>query len=267
MESVIRTLAARGFSWVDAVDILAVALLLYFVFTHVRGTRAVQMVVGVVLLVAANFAAGALKLSTTHRILQNLLFYIPFAVIVLFQDVIQRALASLGGTLFGRKARGRAAERCSKEVARACFALARRRHGALVLFERTQGLRNFEESGVDVGALATADLLMTLFYPGTPMHDGAALVAEGTVRAAGCFLPLTDSPLPLEYGTRHRAAVGATEQTDAVCVVVSEERGTVMLAVEGKLEAVESEAELESRLGQLLSGGTRREEPAPAAAG
>jgi len=240
--------------------------MLYFVFTHVRGTRAVQMVVGVILLVAANFGAAALKLSTTHRILQNLLFYIPFAVIVLFQDVIQRALASLGGTLFGRRALGRAAQLCSKEVARACFALARHRHGALVLLERTQGLRNFEESGVEIGAHVTADLLMTIFYPGTPVHDGAALISEGRIRAAGCFLPLTDRPLPLEFGTRHRAAVGATEQTDAVCVVVSEERGLVMLAVEGRLEPVASETALESRLADLLGGGNRREEPAPAAA-
>jgi uncharacterized protein (TIGR00159 family) len=224
------------------------------------------MVVGVGLLLAANFGAALFKLSTTHRILQNLLFYIPFAIIVLFQDVIQRALASLGGTLFGSRALGRAAERCSKEVARACFALARRRHGALVLLERTQGLRNFEESGVEIGAHASADLLMTIFYPGTPVHDGAALIAEGRIRAAGCFLPLSDHPLPLEYGTRHRAAVGVTEQTDAVCVVVSEERGQVMLAVQGQLHPVESEAELESRLAELLGGGSRREEPAPATA-
>lgn len=266
MESAFRMLATRGFTWVDALDVACVALLLYFVFAHVRGTRAAQMAAGVALLGAASLVAGALKFSTTHRILQNLMFYIPFAVIVLFQDVIQRALASLGGAFFGRKARGGAAARCSKEVARACFALAKRRHGALLLFERTQGLRNFEESGVDVGAPVTADLLLTLFFPGTPMHDGAALISDGQIRAAGCFLPLTDRDLPLEFGTRHRAAVGATEQTDAVCVVVSEERGSVLLSVEGVLEPMGTEGELEARLAHLLSGGGRREKPAVAPA-
>ncbi len=266
MEEALKTLAIRGFHWYDALDILAVALLLYYAITHVRGTRAAQMVFGVILLIAANAAAGWLKMSATQRILQNLLVYIPFAVIVLFQDTIQRALASLGGAFFGKRALHRAAERSSAEVARACFALARKRHGALVLFERTQGLKNYAEGGVAIGAQATADLLMTIFYPGTPLHDGAAIVSEGQVAAAGCFLPLTTRPLPLEYGTRHRAAAGITEATDAVCVVVSEERGQVSVAQGGELSLAEDEEALEARLRALLGGGERREAPAPAAA-
>ncbi|MEJ2422681.1 MAG: diadenylate cyclase CdaA, partial [Acidobacteriota bacterium] len=235
MENALKALMIRGFHWYDLLDIIAVAVLIYYAIIQVRGTRAVQMVLGVLVLFVADVLSGWLGMTTTHRILQNLLFYIPFAIIVLFQQTIRRALASLGSMLFGRRALYQAALRSSQEAARACFALAKNYHGGLVIFERTQGLKNYAETGVAIGAGVTSDLIRTIFYPGTPLHDGAVIVSEGEVVAAGCFLPLSALPLPTEYGTRHRAAVGITEETDAVCVVVSEERGRVSLAVNGAI--------------------------------
>lgn len=257
METAWRAILVRGFHWYDALDIIAVALLVYYALTHVRGTRAVQMMVGIFALLAANFAAGWLHMTSTQRMLQNVLFYIPFAVIVLFRDTIRRALATLGGIFFGQKIVRRTAAHCSEEVSRACFALAGRRHGALIVLEQTQGLKNFAESGVFIGAEASADLLMTIFYPGTPLHDGAVIISEGQIAAAGCFLPLTAQPLPMELGTRHRAAAGITETTDALCVVVSEERGTVTLVKEGEFEPMETEAQLKTWLCANLSGEKR----------
>ncbi len=266
MQEALHALAARGLHWFDVLDVLAVALLFYWVIRQVRGTRAVQMLLGAVVLVVANLVSGWLEMTTTHRILQNVLFYIPFAIIVLFQDTIRKALASLGSAFFSRRMASEATVRLARETAAACFALAGRRHGALVIFERTQGLKDYAETAVKVHAELSSALLTTIFYPGGPMHDGAVIVVEGLVEWAGCLLPLSSSDLPSDFGTRHRAALGVTEETDAVCVVVSEERGTVAIAAEGLIEAVRDAEALEQRLVRLL-GGTRVEsqETAPAA--
>jgi diadenylate cyclase len=259
MQEAFRMLAARGLHWFDVLDVLAVALLFFFVLRQVRGTRALQMLLGVLALAVANAVSGWLDLTATHRLLQNLLFYIPFAIIVLFQEPIQKALAKLGGVFFGRGATLAVARRVARETAQASFAMAGRRHGALILFERAQGLKDIEETGIKVDAELTADLLTTLFYPGTALHDGAAVVVEDRVRAAGCYLPLSDKPLPTEYGTRHRAAVGVTELTDAVTVIVSEERGVVSLVVDGAIAPVSDAHDLEARLTKLLGGKPRAE--------
>lgn len=254
MQETLRILMVRGFGWMDAVDIVAVGLILYFVLRQVRGTRVVQMLAGIFLLVAANFVSGWMGLTATHRVLQNLLFYIPFAIIVLFQDPIRKVLASLGSAVFGRREARGISERVAKEAANACFALADQRYGALMLFERTQGLKDLAETGVKIQAVVTRDLLITLFYPGTPTHDGAVIIVEGEIKAARCLLPVSASPLPSLYGTRHRAAVGATEQTDAFCIVVSEERGAVSVVVEGVIQHVSSREELEKKITRLLGG-------------
>lgn len=254
MEEALKTLALRGVHWFDVLDVLAVAALFYYVIRQVRGTRAVQMLLGVLVLVGANIASGLLEMTSTHRILQNVLFYIPFAIIVLFQDTIRKALASLGTAFFSRRTALEATQHLSHEIASAAFALASRRHGAILLLERTQGLKDYAETGVKIDTSLTADLLLTIFYPGTPLHDGAAIVSEGKIEAAGCFLPLSSSELPLDFGTRHRAALGVSEETDAVAVVVSEERGAVSLAVEGAFELMASSDALEERLIALLGG-------------
>lgn len=261
MQEALRMLEGRGVHVYDVLDVIAVALLCFFVLRQVKGTRAFQMLMGVVALAVANVASGWLQMSATHRLLQNLLFYVPFAIIVLFQEPIQKVLAKLGSVFFGRGATLAVARRVARETAQASFAMAGRRHGALILFERTQGLKDIEETGVKVEAAVTADLLTTLFYPGTPLHDGAAVIVEDKIRAAGCYLPLSDKPLPTEYGTRHRAAVGVSELTDAVTVIVSEERGVVSVVVDGAITPVDDAHDLEAKLTQLL-GGKLRDEPA-----
>ena len=255
MIEVWKSLVLHGFSWRDLVDILVVAVLVYAIIHQVRGTRAVQMLLGVLVLVVGNVVARWVGLVTLHRVLENLLFYAPFAVIVLFQPTIQRALASLGSLVFGRSAGRETARRTCREIAHACFDLAARRHGAIVVLERTQGLRNYAESGIWIRGEISRDLLTTLFFPGTPLHDGAAIIGEGQVLAAACFLPLTERTLPIQYGTRHRAAVGVTEETDAVAVVVSEERGEVSLASGGDLKPQADIAELERNLAAFVPGG------------
>jgi diadenylate cyclase len=252
----------RGIHWYDALDVAALALLFFFVLRQVRGTRALQMLLGVVSLMVAKVASGLLGMSATQRILETVLFYVPFAIIVLFQEPIQKALAKLGGVFFGRGATLAATRRVVGETAEASFALAQRRHGALIVFERSQGLKDIGETGVRLDALLNADLLSTLFYPGTPLHDGAAVVVEDRVAAVGCYLPLSAKPLPTEYGTRHRAALGVSEITDAVTVVVSEERGVVSLVVDGAISPVADPREFETMLMSLLGGRPRAERAA-----
>jgi len=247
-----NSLLIHGFGIRDFLDILVVGGLVYLLLNQVRGTRAVQMLLGILILLAANALARWLDLVTVHRVIEKFLYYIPFAIIVLFQNPIQRALASLGSLAFGMRAAREQSRKVCREVARSCFALAARRHGALVVFERIQGLRAHAESGIPVRGEVTADLLTTLFFPGTPLHDGAVIISEGQILAAGCFLPLSAQPLPMQYGTRHRAAVGITEEVDAVSVVVSEERGEVSVSQNGNLEAVRDPLVLERRLEQLL---------------
>ncbi|MCX7830855.1 MAG: DNA integrity scanning protein DisA nucleotide-binding domain protein, partial [Acidobacteria bacterium] len=199
--------------------------------------------------------SGYLMMTATHRLLQKTFFYIPFIVIVLFQPTMRNILASIGGIFFGRKATKEKSAQLCAETARAAFNLAANRFGAIIVFERKQGLKNYAQTGCPMGgALLTADLLLTIFYPKTPLHDGAVIVSEGSVLAAGAFLPLSSMPLPTLYGTRHRAALGISEETDAFAVVVSEERGEVSIAVSGSLKKIESEKELENEIIKLLRG-------------
>lgn len=256
MREALHTLAARGIHVQDVLDVLVVAFLFAFVLRQVRGTRAVQMLVGILVLMAANTLAGLLHLSAAHRLLQNLLFYIPFAAIVIFQDTIRKTLASFGGLFFGRRASTEWVQHAARECAHAAFRMAQERHGALVVFERSQGLKDLSETGIPLHANLSSDLLQTVFHPGTPLHDGAVVVADGEVTAAACTLPLTERALPSELGTRHRAAVGVTEETDAVCVAVSEERGVVTLVDGGVLERVATPEDLARRLAVLLGGKT-----------
>ncbi|HNQ79173.1 MAG TPA: diadenylate cyclase CdaA [Acidobacteriota bacterium] len=248
-------LVQRGFFWFDVVDILVVAALIYLLISHIRGTRAVQIFAGILLLYVGYVASGWFMMTATHRLLEKTFFYIPFIVIVLFQPTMRNILAAIGGMVVGRRGTMEAARKACGEVSRAAFTLASQRFGALIVFERRQGLKNYAASGVPLGsAELTADLLLTIFYPKTPLHDGAVIISEGSVLAAGCFLPLSSLPIPTLYGTRHRAALGLTEETDAVAVVVSEERGEVSVSFGGRLERVKSEEKLEAYLHELLGG-------------
>jgi diadenylate cyclase len=223
-------------TWRDAVDVLAVAIIIYNLLLLIRGTRAVQMLLGLFFLGVVYYAAVLAELPTLQRILENLLIVLPFAIIVLFQGEIRRALADFGrNPLWGLTKQQKVVASFS-EIVLAATTLSTRRVGALIVIERLQGLRNYIENGIALDALASYDLLINIFMPETPLHDGAAMIQDDRIAAAGCFLPLTPNPeLSKEFGTRHRAALGITEETDAVAVVVSEETGVISLAFNGEL--------------------------------
>jgi diadenylate cyclase len=220
----------------DIVDIALVAYILYRFLLLVRGTRGAQMTVGMVVLLAFYYATRFYRLTTVQWLLNNLLTYIVFGIIVLYQNEIRRGLAGLGMTsIFGRH---RKSDKKSgfDEIILAATTLASKKIGALIVVERDIGLRNYAESGIALDAVLTYDLLVTIFSPNTPLHDGAVIVQQNRIIAAGCFLPLTLDPhLSKELGTRHRAAIGITEETDAVAVIVSEETGIISAAVGGTI--------------------------------
>jgi diadenylate cyclase len=224
------------FTWRDAADILIVAIIIYWILSLMRGTRAMQMSIGLMLLGSTFFIARAFDLPALEAISRQILFYLPFAVIILFQAEIRRALARMGGNplahLFGR----RHTTIPYDAILNAADVLASRRIGALIVLEGTQTLRALEEGAKPLDALLTAELLISIFTPGGPLHDGAAIVRGDRVVVAGAFLPLTTSADPkLSHGTRHRAAIGLTEDSDALVIVVSEENGSVAVASDGTL--------------------------------
>ena len=223
-------------TWRDLLDVGIVALLFYNLLLLIRGTRAAQMLSGLLFAALLFFVARTTGLVTLETIIEKVLIFLPFAIIVLFQQEIRRALARFGrNPLLGRKAVSRIDETV-EEIALAASAMSNRRIGALIVVAREEGLRNYAENGVAVDARVSFDLLVNVFTPGTPLHDGAVIVESGRIVAAACYLPLSASvELSKSYGTRHRAAVGISEETDAVAIVVSEETGKVSLAVGGNL--------------------------------
>jgi len=244
----------------DVADIVLVTIVFYLVLVAVRGTRAVSMLWGILVLTATYLIASALDLITLAAVLREVLFYLPFAIIVLFQHEIRRILAAVGRTPLLRwtSALSRR-EVLVNDVVLACETLVARRYGALIVIERDEGLRMWAETGIPVDARLSYDLLVNLFTPGTPLHDGAALVQGNRIVAAGCFLPLSlRADLSTEYGSRHRAALGIAEETDAVAVVVSEERGALAVAEGGRLHSGLDSRAMRYLLIELLLLGRRR---------
>lgn len=242
--------------WWDVLDILAVSILIYEALKLIRGTRAVQMAVGSMLVVGLFYVSQLAPLQTLNWLIRNALVYVAFAAIVIFQSDIRRALAHLGqAPFFQYLSRQQASDETVEEVVVAATLLAQQKVGAIVAIEREIGLRNYIESGIPLDATLTYDLLLTIFKPGSPLHDGAVVLQEGRVAAAACFLPLTVNPrLSRELGTRHRAAIGLTEESDAVAVVVSEETGTISIALDGQMDRGLTPDELRRRLRQLIQG-------------
>jgi diadenylate cyclase len=224
------------FTWRDAVDIFIVALIIYYILALIRGTRAMQISIGLMLLGSTFFVARAFDLPALEAISRQILFYLPFAVIVLFQQEIRRALARMGGNPFAPFLRRRSSHIPYDAIVNACDVLSSKKIGALIAIEGNQTMRSHEENAKPVDALLTAELLITIFTPGGPLHDGAVLVRGNRVVAANAFLPLNEAAeLQLAHGTRHRAALGLSEECDALVVVVSEENGSMALACEGVL--------------------------------
>jgi diadenylate cyclase len=245
--------------WWDLVDILVVSLLIYEVLKLIRGTRAVQMALSAGFLIALYFLARWLHLETVDWVIRTLAGYVVFAIIVLFQADIRRALAHFGKAPFFRYFdRMASAQETIEELVVTATTLAARGIGAIIVIERQIGLRNYIEGGIPLDALVTYDLLGTIFHVGSPLHDGAVIVQGDRIAAAACFLPLSVNPrVSRDLGTRHRAALGLTEENDAVALVVSEETGAISLAIGGYLERDLSADALRIRLRSLL--GVRRE--------
>jgi len=243
----------------DLVDIAIVAFVLYRVLLVFRGTVAIQMLAGLGLLMAARFVSRQADLRSLSFALENFWAFWVLALIVLFQPELRRTLAQAGRSRLLQRVVGQgSAERRQllEEVARAVDALAVKRTGALIAVERQVGLRAYAELGVAMEAVVSAELLGSLFQPGSPLHDGATLIQGNRITAAGCFLPLSRNlGLSRTLGTRHRAAVGLSEETDAAVVVVSEETGVISLAVDGVIERGLDTERLQERLATLLGAG------------
>lgn len=240
--------------WTDWLDVALVALVLYYLLLLIRGTRAVQVVVGILALVLIYYAARVFNLPALEMTLENFFALLPVAIIVLFQNEIRRALAGFGRTRLWGTAGQVDIEEVVQQVTMAASTLAESRIGALIVFERREGLRNFIENGIQVDSYVSIDLLVSLFFPDTPTHDGAVIIQGGRIAAATCFLPLTrSSELSTQLGTRHRAGLGITEETDAVVVVVSEETGEISLAIGGEFQRPLSSSSLLTLLLQHLT--------------
>jgi diadenylate cyclase len=223
-------------TWRDAVDIVIVAFIIYSILTLLRGTRAMQISLGLVVLGSTFFIARAFDLPALEVISAKILFYLPFAVIVLFQQEIRRALARMIGDPLAMFSRRKPGEFPIDAVLNAVDVLAPKHVGALMAIEGRQTLRMYEEGAKPLDALITTELLVAIFTPGGPLHDGAALLRGNRIVAANAFLPLTSTPDPqLAHGTRHRAAIGLSEESDALVVIVSEENGSVAVASNGEL--------------------------------
>lgn len=237
----------------DIVDILVVSVMIYEVLKLIRGTRAVQMALGGGVLVALFYGSRWGHLETVNWLIRNMFGYLVFGVIVLFQSDIRRALAHLGRAPFFRYfARAESAEESIEELVVAASMLASQRVGAIVAIERQIGLRNYIEGGIPLDAVLTYDLLLSIFQVSSPLHDGAVIVQDGRIAAAACFLPLTVNPrLSKELGSRHRAAIGLTEENDSFAIVVSEETGSISIAADGQIEGGLDAPELRARLRTL----------------
>jgi len=238
----------------DLVDILVVAILIYALFELLRGTRAMQTLWGIGAIGLLYLVASWFDMITLSYILSNLLVFLPIAIIVLFQQEIRRMLAAFGSTSwmpFGISHRQRPV--MINEVALAAQALASRRIGALIAVERRDSLDAWAETGIRLDSSFSYDLLLNIFIPGTPLHDGAVIIRGNRILAASCFLPLTrQHELSSDLGTRHRAAIGLSEESDALIIVVSEETGTISMAVEEQLMRPLDETTLRNSLAEHL---------------
>lgn len=241
--------------WRDLVDITLVSLILYRLLVFVKGTRAAKMLLGLLVLLVASIISRFIPLYTVDWILQGFWSYIVIALIVLFQPEIRKTLARMGEKTSFLNAFTSAEElRGYEEIVRAAVALAERKIGALMVIERETALREFIELGTNLDARVSKEILMSIFHPTSPIHDGAVVIRGNRVIAAGCFLPIALAPsISRALGTRHRAALGLTEETDSVVIIVSEETGGISMSMGGKLETHLDMGTLRDRLTELFT--------------
>ena len=237
----------KFFRWQDAVDVLIVSFIIYRIILIIRGTRAVQMLAGIAVLIVLYFGARELELLSLYWLLRTLLNSLFLVIIIVFQRDIRRALTQVGKTPFYKIYDD--SEHSFNEIIAATQYLARRRIGALIVIERDTGLRDYLESGHTVDAKLTKELLISLFLPTSPLHDGGVVISNNRIQTAGCLLPLSKNPyIDKRFGTRHRAAIGLSEETDAVIIVISEETQEISLVRQGTITKLEDEKHLTNEL-------------------
>jgi uncharacterized protein (TIGR00159 family) len=241
------------FRWQDGVDILLIAFITYRIILLIKGTRAVQMMAGLVVVLVAFILSRIGGFLTLHWILDNFLASFILVIVVIFQEDIRRALARVGRTPFFASSDTLSELQVLESVIKSAQTLAEKKIGALLVLERETGLRNYIERGVPIDAQMSKEMIVSIFHPDSPLHDGAVIIEEGRIAAAGCLLPLSANPhVSRAFGTRHRAGLGLSEKSDAVVLIVSEETGAVSLAFDGRIRWNVKEATLRETLLDLL---------------
>lgn len=231
-------------------DIGIVAVLIYFAFAFVKGTKATRIIYGIIILSVVVVIGRLLNLQTLNWVLSHLTLLILVAIPVVFQPELRRALERLGrANIFGKSKKESTK---IKDIIQAIDILKKNKIGALIVIQRKTGLLEIVESGTEMNANLSVALLLNIFFPNSPLHDGAVIVSGNKILAAGCMLPLTEGEYSMTFGTRHKAAIGVTENTDAIALVVSEERGEVSIAIDGQLEEKIGAEKLENKLEQLV---------------
>ena len=241
----------KSIRWQDIVDILIVAFIIYRVILLIKGTRAVQMLFGIFILIVVYFAARELELLTLYWLLGSFLSSIFLIIIIIFQRDIRRALTQVGQTPFSKT--HEETVHALVEIVKATKQLTQRKLGALIVIERETGLKDYLESGNTIDAAVSTQLLVSIFLPESPLHDGGVVIRNGRILSAGCVLPLTRNPyISKQLGTRHRAAIGLSEETDSVIIVVSEETQKISLVQHGAITTDLDENALRSRLDAIF---------------
>ncbi|WP_028583309.1 diadenylate cyclase CdaA [Desulfogranum mediterraneum] len=243
--------------WQDFVDILIVSFIIYRIMLLIRGTRAVQMLAGIAVIIIVYFISGKLDILTLHWLFKTFLSSILLVIIIVFQADIRRALTQMGKTPFQKS--DDVDHQDIEEIVRAATYMAKRRIGALLVIERETGLRDYIDSGFRLDARLRFELLVAIFLPSSPMHDGGVIIHQSRIHSAGCLLPLSQNTrIDKRYGTRHRAALGLSEETDAIIIVVSEETQEISLVKQGRIASLHDEKALNSALRSILRRNSSR---------
>ena len=245
------------FRWQDAVDIIFVAFVIYHLILFIQGTKVVQALKGLLILVVVFLVARIMGFETVTWVLRGLVPIGVIAFLVVFHPEIRRALVHIGGKrLFNVYQQE---EKAIEEIVKAASAFSEKKIGTLIVLEREVGLKNYIETGIEIDSFVTAELLDNIFAPNTPLHDGAVIIQHNRIAAAGCLLPLAaETALPKSFGTRHLAAIGLTQETDAVVVIISEETGAASIALGGKLTHDLDPTSFRKTLRNLYASSTQR---------
>ncbi|MDU5923604.1 MAG: diadenylate cyclase CdaA [Finegoldia magna] len=244
--------------FLDIIDIAIVAVCIYKLYMMIKETRAEQLVKGLVIIFIFVKISDSMKLYTVNWVLENMMTALAIMIIVVFQPELRKILETIGRSNILTKSfadiRGEKVYKCVEEIVHAVFSLSRQRIGALIIFERSTGLGDVVETGTVLNSAISSELLINIFMPNTPLHDGAVVIKNDTIKAAACFLPLsTEQSISKELGTRHRAAIGMSEKSDCLALIVSEETGGISIAEHGKINRYVDEPTLTKILTKLYN--------------